>query len=270
MPNGTIDRYLSLDGNHQLYIVDASNVMEDVSNHKDLTPIAFDALANIISLALLRSNNLKGASQTLTFQLDSVSDIKKVIATASANGDVKGYVANPKASEDIGTSMISCTADLGVKEPYHSTCLVDGTSLEEKINSFFLQSDQTVLKFSSLIDRESGRVVALLYHELPHDDDVESLFDEKKAHLALNKDELSEIAKAFYGQLPHELVSEEEVRFHCNCSKERFIELFKLLSDEELLELSQKEEPTVSTCGWCGKEYEFSPREIGEILAKRS
>ena len=269
MPNECIARYLSKDGNHQLYVVNATEIMREISLIKELTPISFEALSNIIALSLLRSNNLKGASQTLTFQLDTVSDLKKVIATANAKGEVKGYVANPSAIEKIGTSMISCTADLGVRAPYHSTCMVEGVNLEEKINSFFEQSDQTVLKFSSFVDGKDKKVIALLYHELPHQDEVSTLFEIGKAHKALKRIELDDVAAYFYGEVPYELVSKEEVCFRCNCSRERYIELFKLLSDDEIMELSSKEEPTVCTCGWCGKEYEFLPSEIKKILAKR-
>ena len=269
MPNECIARYLSKDGNHQLYVVNATEIMREISSIKELSPVSFESLSNIIALSLLRSNNLKGASQTLTFQLDTVSDIKKVIATANAKGEVKGYVANPNAIERLGTSMISCTADLGVRAPYHSTCMVEGLDLEEKINSFFEQSDQTVLKFSSFVESKNKTVIALLYHELPHQDEVATLFEKEKAHEALQRIELDDVAAYFYKDLPYELVSKEEVYFRCNCSKERYIELFKLLSDDEIIELSNKEEPTVCTCGWCGKEYEFLPSEIKEILAKR-
>ena len=270
MKNDRIIRFLSTDGVHQLYLLRATHVMEDVVSSRPLSKIAFKTLAHAICLSLLRSNNLKGASETLSFQFDTVSDLKKAIATAKSNGDVKGYVANPEAKEPLGSMAISCTADLGLKTPYHSSVFVTGDTMEERINSFFSQSDQTKLLYASNIDEESGDVLALFYHHLPVEGGESFSLDLAKAKEALKEGELEEIAKKIFGDIPFGLVTDEPVRFHCDCSKKRFEALLETLSDEDLRELVTKDEPTETTCGWCAKTYSFSPQEIKAIFLRRN
>mgnify|MGYP002624838455 CR=1 FL=1 len=271
MSKNRIIRFITNDGVHQLYLLDATSVLADIGEIRPLSKVAFLAMANMVCVSLLRSNNLKGASQTLSFQIDTTSDLKKAIATSNAKGEVKGYVQNPDAADPIGASMISCTADLGLKAPYHSSVFVDGDTLEERINSFFSQSDQTTLLYASnIVDPAQASIKALLYHHLPVEGGEDYSFDLDKARTLLEKPlELEDIAEGIFEGKPFEKVSEEPVRFHCDCSRKRFEGLLATLSDEELKELSSKIEPTVTTCGWCGKTYSFSPSEIKILYSKR-
>lgn len=271
MPNDRIARFITLDGVHQVFLLDATEVMNDIVAIRPLSRISFQTMAHMVCVSLLRSNNLKGASQTLSFQIDSITDLKKAIATAKSNGDVKGYVSNPTAKEDVGTSMISCTADLGLKAPYHSSVFVSGESMEDKINSFFSQSDQTTLLYTSTIGEGNGESIrALLYHHLPVEGGEDFSFDLARAKESLLKNpNIDDAALEILGGGKYEKVSEESVRFHCDCSKKRFEELLLTLSDDELLELSNKKESTETTCGWCGKTYSFLPSEIRELRIRR-
>ena len=275
MQKDRILRFLTSDGVHQLYLLSLDKVMTDIEAIRPLSELSRNTMAHAVSLALLRSNNLKGASQTLSFQFDFLTDLKKVIATAKANGDVKGYVDNANACVPLTSAIISCTADLGLKTPYHSSVFVSGETMEDKINCFFSQSDQTTLIYlSNIPDSDQGKdgseIVALLYHHLPVEGGESFVFDKEKAKKALDGRDLESIAKEIFGEVPYEKVSEEPVRFHCDCSKKRFEGLLETMPDKDLKELVEKAEPTVTTCGWCGKSYSFEPYEIQGLLAKRN
>ena len=265
-------RAITSDGCHQLYIVRATGVVIDSMAIRPLSKKASEYSANMMMLALLRSNNLKEASQLLTFQLDTVSDAKKVMATANSKGEVKGYISNPSAIGDLSSNMLSCTADMGLKTPYHSSVFADGNNIEDVINSYFEQSDQTLLRYhSSLTYDENGdfqEAYALLYHRLPDNGTPSSyIYNEERAHKAIaSQGDLEYICKLFFEDEPYEIVSDEPVRFHCDCSKDKFEKLLKTVSDAELEEMANGKEPIVTSCGWCGKNYSFSPEDIRLIL----
>ena len=274
MEKDRIIRAISLDGEHQLYVVRARQVLLDATAIRPLSKKASELLSNMMMLALLRSNNLKEASSLLTFQLDTVSDAKKIMATANSMGEVKGYIANPSCIGDLSSNMLSCTADLGMKTPYHSSIFVDGSSFENCVNSFFEQSDQTLIRFHShlLFDDNGDFVdaVALLYHKLPtSSQDYNNIYSDARAEEALKKDTLEEIAAAFFKEEKFEIVSDEQVCFHCDCSKDKFVKLLQTVTVEELSDMASQKEPTVTTCGWCGKSYSFTPEEIARIASSK-
>lgn len=271
MENDHVIRAITNDGAHQLYLVRATNVIKDSFAIRPLSKKATELLGEMMMLALLRANNLKEASQLLTFQLDTTSDAKKVLATANSKGEVKGYISNPNCVGDIFTNMLSCTADMGLKTPYHSSVFVDGNDFDTNVNAFFAQSDQTLLRFHSFLRfDENGDFVeafAILYHRLPGGEDSAFEYDESKARAALLfGDTLPEKASAFFVDTPFEIVSDEPVFFLCDCSKDKFRKLMETVSNEELAQMATQKEDSVVSCGWCGKSYHFTPAEVGEIL----
>jgi molecular chaperone Hsp33 len=66
----------------------------------------------------------------------------------------------------------------------------------------------------------------------------------------------------------HELVDEMPLKYHCDCSKERFFDGLKTLSKEDLDSLTEDDSKVEIVCEFCKTKYEFSSEEIKNIAKK--
>ena len=57
----------------------------------------------------------------------------------------------------------------------------------------------------------------------------------------------------------------EDVRFHCNCSRERFERGLILLGEKELESIAAEGKEIELTCQFCSRSYKYTPDEIERL-----
>lgn len=74
------------------------------------------------------------------------------------------------------------------------------------------------------------------------------------------------ILEHILGDLDLEITEKEDVRFHCNCSKERVSEALATISKTDLQEMIDEGEDIEVKCFFCNTAYKFTVDELKEYL----
>lgn len=158
------------------------------------------------------------------------------------------------------------------QHPYTSVIKLDDIPFSQIINNILRDSYQIESKI--FISPDSDQSVMLM--KLPnlnvnlHNATLRPSLDEywagHAAHVhAIFKKALvlrEDIMKSF-GDLGLQFLKEKEVKFHCNCSKERMIAGLKGLSNKEQL-FDDQQQQLETRCDYCKKTYQISKAELQE------
>lgn len=280
-------RGTAMDGKVRAFAVQTTQLVEELRRRHDTFPTATVALGRTVTAAAMMAAMLKG-NEKLTVQVKGDGPIGQVVADANAKGEVRGYVRNPHIqlpANNLGktdvagaigtTGFIHVTKDLGLKEPYRGSVPIISGELGEDFTYYFAVSEQTpsAVGLGVLIDPDSSVIVSggFIIQLLP----------------GLSDQEIDAIEQAV-GQLPPvtslldqglgldemlrwivpdvKVMEEMEIKFSCNCSRERVERTLISLGKEELAGLQDDGKDTEVVCDFCNEKYVFTDEEISEII----
>ncbi len=79
-------------------------------------------------------------------------------------------------------------------------------------------------------------------------------------------DHIEALLNAIYGDEPFKRLSEEELRFECDCSRERFENALLTLGKDELQAMKDEDHGAEIVCQFCQTKYEFSEADLEELI----
>ena len=252
-------------------------------------PVATAALGRLLSAGSMMGLMMKGENDRLTLQIKGDGPIGGLIVTADSKARVKGYVYNPDVelplkSEGkldvgaaVGSGVLTVIRDMGLKEPYVGrTNLITG-EIAEDLTYYFASSEQvpSVVALGVLVDRDYSvkRAGGFIIQLMPGASDETIDAVEKKIPMVtsvtgmLDEDMTPEEILTFILQdLNVEITDKTEASFYCDCNKERVEQVLISIGEKELTSLYEEDKPVEVCCQFCGKKYEFSTEEIGNLL----
>ena len=83
-------------------------------------------------------------------------------------------------------------------------------------------------------------------------------------------DHIEALLKAIYGDEPYKRLSEEEIRFQCDCSHERFMKALASLPSSDLQEMKEEDHGAEITCQFCQTTYNFDENDLEELIRDKS
>lgn len=282
-------RAAATDGSIRAAACIATELVETARRCHETSPTATAALGRTLLGTMFLGMNLKG-EDTLTVRIFGNGPLGGIIAQADANCTVRGYVQEPhvhlpptpQGKLDVGRAVgkdgfIYVTKDLGLKEPYTGSSPLVSGEIAEDFAHFLYQSEQTpaVVALGVLIDRDHSCLAAggFFIQAFPgaHEDTLEKL--EKNIEkvppvtslIAAGFQEI-EILEKVLGDIPFEVLADEEWRFSCRCGKERLEKILISLGPAELKDMLEKEQGVDLRCHFCNKQYHFSREEIKALL----
>ena len=141
-------------GSFRVYLAVTTDMAETARKIHDTTPVVTAGLGRVLTGAGLMGLMLKNDSDKLTVIFKGDGPVKQILATSSADGNVKGYAANPyvelplnqAGKLDVGGSLgigeLTVIKDMGLKEPYVGTiALVDG-EIADDLTAYYYISEQ--------------------------------------------------------------------------------------------------------------------------------
>ena len=78
---------------------------------------------------------------------------------------------------------------------------------------------------------------------------------------------IADIIRNYLPGVEVQLLEENPVQWHCNCSRERISGLLKSIGVEELEDMIENDGEIEVTCHFCSTRYHFERAELEEILA---
>ena len=291
-------------GSYRVYLALTTDMVEEARKIHDTTPLATAGLGRVLTGAGLMGLMLKNESDKLTVIFKGNGPARQILATATADGRVKGYIANPdvdlplnaQGKLDVGGSLgigeLTVIKDLGLREPYVGTiALVDGEIADDLTAYYFISEQQnSAISLGVKIDTDYSVLAAggMIIQMLPgfHDEAVDALekmiadlppittIVEEAVNAGAGKSEegiLADMMYRIFGQMPEDyMVTGLEYRdmgWECDCSEERLEKVLMTIGEDDLREIIEEDGQAELVCQFCCKKYNFDKPHLERILA---
>ena len=281
-------RGTAAEGQIRAFACSTRNTAEEQRRIHNTSPIATAAMGRLMSAALMMGVELKGEKDLITLSIKGDGPMKSLVATADSHGNVKGVCGNPyvilPAREDghlnvggaVGKGFLSVIRDNGLGEPYvGQTALISG-EIAEDINAYYSISEQipssvglgVLMNKENTVAESGGFIIQLLPFA------EESLLDKLEEKLSkvhsvtdlLAKHTPEELLEYLLGDFGLEIHEKRELRYHCNCSRERVEKALISLGKKEIESLLSDHKSQEVCCDFCNKKYIFSENDLEELL----
>lgn len=290
-------------GSFRVYLTISTDLVEEARQIHDTTPLASAGLGRVLTGAGLMGLLLKNDSDKLTVLFKGDGPAKQILATATANGDVKGYIANPdvdlpltkEGKLDVGGSLgigeLTVIKDLGLREPYVGTiALVDGEIADDLTAYYFISEQQnSAISLGVKVDVDytiaaaGGMIIQMLPNAAEESiDALEAMLEKLPPITTLVEEAVSEnhgksdegvlqaMMDRIFAQMPEEYQVEtlefKEMRWHCDCSEERLEKVLMTIGEKDLTDIIEEDGQAELVCQFCCKKYHFDKEHLERIL----
>ena len=290
-----IMRCITSDGAVMAAAVDTSDLVYTGAKIHLTSPVATAALGRLLTAAAIMGNQLKqeNASITLRIKGDN-SETGAVIAVSDSKGNVRGYVENPECPTEyysngklnvgkaVGRSgILNVMKDYGTGEPYIGQVELVSGEIAEDITNYYAVSEQipTVCSLGVLLNKETHEVMlsgGLFIQLLPGADNTTI----DKIENNVNKLEpmttmlakgmtIKEICERALSGFEVEVLDEAPIYYACSCSREKVINAFMTLSDNDIRSLADQKGFAEAVCHFCKKKHRFSKIQLEQIIKQK-
>ena len=294
-------------GSFRVYLAITTDMVEEARQIHDTTPLATAGLGRVLTGTGLMGLLLKGQRDKLTVQFKGDGPAKQILATAGANGRVKGYIANPDVDLplteagklDVGGSLgigeLTVIKDLGLKEPYiGSIALVTG-EIADDLTAYYYISEQQNSAFALGVKIATDCSVlcagGMVIQMLPDFDEaavdaLEAMLGEMKPLTTLIEEVMlrsagktmeamaEDLLDTIFASMPDaykvKKLEERSIAWECDCSRERMEKALIAIGEADLREITEEDQQAELTCQFCTKAYKFNKEELENLLAQIS
>lgn len=285
-----IVRAISTDGLVQAAAICSRGITERARQIHHTSPVATAALGRALAGASMMGNALKGQGASLTLQIKGGGPLGTVLAVSDAQGNVRGYVANPQADLPLrddgkldvggavgGEGTITVIKDLHMKEPYVGTVDLLGGEIAEDIAGYFVESEQipTACALGVLVDRDHSVKAAggYLIQLMPGagEDTIAKVEGGIMAAGAVSailekNDDPEAMLRTVMSDFDLKILETCPVEYRCYCSRERVERALISLGRTELEQMLSEQGGCQLTCQFCDAVYEFTAEDIQRLL----
>lgn len=288
-----IIKFLAYEGKISIICANTTELVEKARKIHDLSPVATAAFGRILTMASIMGNEMKSEKNKLTIQMKGNGPLGTLLATADNFPRVKGYVTNPIVDiplNDIGkldvggavgnAGFINVIKDIGLKEPYVGICPLISGEIAEDFAEYFAKSEQknTAVGLGVLVDKNGVKSAGgYIITPMPDATDEEiskieqSIFKAGAISKMLDRNlTLEDIAKEVTGDENISIIEENITPiYECDCSREHMEDGLATLDKNVLREMIEEDEKAELTCHFCNKKYNFSKKELKDILEEK-
>jgi molecular chaperone Hsp33 len=281
---GELQAGTAAEGDLRWVAVDVTAPAELVRGRLDLSPVAAAALGRCMAGAAMLLRLSAKAPWRLVLEVRGDGPLGKVMAEADQEGNLRGLVGEPQVQVAhnangklaVGAAVGEGTLHVlreyeqrGVR--YQSQVRLVSGEIGEDLAHFLEQSEQTrSAVLVGVLTRPEGVTAAggLVVEVMP------GAREETIARLERNIEASREVSRILEAQgapgvqeailagLRPQRRERQALRYHCRCSRERFLGHLLGLSEEQLEELGLDTEVAQAECGFCGEVYLFQPSEL--------
>jgi len=286
---GRIVRTISEDASVVASAIQAKDIVGEIERIHKTSAVVTAALGRTTIAASLMGFGLKGERDTLTIRINGNGPAGSIIAVSDSYGNVKSYVANPivelplnqhgklDVAGAVGTNgMLSVIKDLGLKEPYVSQVPLISGEIAEDITNYLATSEQvpTVCALGVLVnpDLTVNQAGGYLIQVLPFASDevltaIENNINSLPSVTQMYSDGMTveDIALKVLDGLNPNVLDDFEVFYKCDCSRNRIEKALISIGKNDLQEMANDENTQVE-CHFCGEFYNFSSKELLELI----
>ena len=274
-------------------IVRLGPVLETILAAHAYPPPIEALLAEALTLAALIGSTLKDAGGQLTLQAQTQAGIVTLLVCDYKGGELRGYVQydadrlaaapeNPSLFALFGQGYLAITFDQATTgERYQGIVPLDGDSLSDAAEHYFLQSEQIPTLVRVGLSDDGARVAGgLLLQHLPEGEGGRERLHTRLDHpewehvailgRTIGAEELTDPAIPLETLVWRLFNEEEEVRLHgqttlsrgCRCSPDYIAQVLAKFPIEEQRAMADETGTIFVDCAFCAKKFPFMPTEI--------
>lgn len=287
-----IIKFLAYDGKISIVCANTTKLVEKARKTHNLSPLATAAFGRLLTITSIMAQEMKNPSDKITVQIKGNGKIGTMLTTANNFPKVKGFVSNPYVDLplnefgklDVGGAVgqegyINVIKDLGLKEPYIGVSPLTSGEIADDFTNYFVNSEQrnSAVALGVLVNKDGVKASGgYLINPMPDATEEEiskveqSIFKAGAISKMLDENlSLLEIAKKVSGDENVKVIEENITPiYECDCSKEHMADGLAMLKKEELEDIINTEGKAELVCHFCNKKYQFSKKELEEILKK--
>lgn len=286
-----IIRATAAEGFIKMAVIEAADTVEEARRIHACSPTASAALGRTLCAASLLGNAMKEDNASLTIRIAGDGPINGIVAVSDSDGYVRGYVGNPEVNPplrddgklNVGAAvghngLLTVSRDIGLVEPYIGSVELVSGEIAEDVTSYLLSSDQvpSACGLGVLVDTDTsvraagGFIVQLMpgADESLIDKLEENIFLMDQLTVILDQDGAEEVFHQVLKGIDYHIVSQEEVGYRCDCSRQKVQDALICLDDDDIAQILRDGRNVDASCQFCDKTYSFSPDEIAAL--KRS
>ena len=246
---------------------------------------------------------LKNERDKLTVLFKGDGPAQQILATANAQGQVKGYIANPDVDlplrEDgkldvggsLGIGQLTVIKDLGLKEPYIGKIDLATGEIAEDLTMYYFISEQqnTAISLGVMVDTDysvkhaggmiiqmlpffANEAVDALENMLNNMKPITTLIEEVTAAGSGKTEEglVHDLLDVIFKDMPEEYqvtaMETREMHWECDCSMERLEKVLMTVGVEDLRQIIEEDGQAEMVCQFCCKKYHFDKEHLEKIL----
>lgn len=261
--------------------VQLDEVISEVRERADYPPAVADLVSRGLLIAAAMSSGIKFEGR-ITLQLQSSGPVSLLMADCTEEGGLRGLarLSEDARTPDSSEALFAELADSGVLtltlEPadsgkrWQGIVPLEGDSLEQAIEHYFVQSEQLPTRFRLAVDDD--RACALMIQQMPDESDDADGWN-RLGHLldTLNDTEMlasdgEEVLHRLFHAERRRLFPPRELHFECPCTRERVAEVLQGLGADELRMLASEQEQVEVRCEFCNEAYYFDQVDLAALI----
>ena len=269
-----------------------TRLTEEARQRHQLSYVATAALGRAMSSGLLLASSMKREDSRVNIRIKGNGPLKGLLVDAGLDGTVRGYVGNPqielppnnRGKLDVGGAIGSqgylyVVRDVGYGYPYSSTVELVSGEVGEDIAHYLVTSEQTpsALLVGVFVGAQgvtaAGGILLQILPQAARDEALIATLESRITKLSgftpllQSGKTLPEIFEELLGDLELNLLPEVQMlRFHCGCSFNRVLGALKMLGEEELQDMIEKDDGAEATCHFCGEVYRASSDQLAQLI----
>ncbi len=285
-------RGIAAEGTVRAFAIKSTELVAVARERHKTFPVVTAALGRLLSAGAMMGSMMKGDDDLVSLSIKGDGPIQSIMVTADSHGNVKGFPGNPSVDIPpkrpgkldvggaVGEGTLTVVMDLGLAEPYNGTVELQNGEIAEDLAYYFASSEQTpsAVGLGVMVDTNSEvkhaggwiiqmmpnaseETIAKLESKLASIEPVTTLMDKGMSP--------EDILGYILGDLDLEITDKKDVRFHCNCSKERVSKALATIKSEEIQDIIDEGKDIDVKCYFCNTMYSFTPAELEKILGER-
>lgn len=278
---------LALNEHVRIFFMDSKKVCEDARLTHNLYPTSAATLGRVLTITAIMADMYKADDEQIDVSINGGGPIGTIMVTAKKDGTIKGFCGDPSIYLKYNqTNKLAVGMAVGVdgylkvtrheiRNNFSGQVKLQTGEIGDDFAYYFMQSEQTpsIVSLGVLIDTDNsvkaagGLVIQLMPGHTEEDivylenalskmRPISSLLDEGKTC----KEILDELFTDY------KFMDDHDVRFVCDCSKQRFRAALTTIKLEDLIDLYEKDKHIEVKCEYCNKKYEFDEDELNTII----
>jgi molecular chaperone Hsp33 len=250
-------------------------------------------LGRLLTAASLLATLTKQDDERVRIEVRGNGPLGRALADARSDGSVRGCLVTRLAApampgragqrDTIGDlvgrgGVLAVTRDLGHEKPYQGLVQIESGELDVDIERYLATSEQlpSTLRCAVRLDIDGSVLAAagVLCQTFPGADDsrlapIRGNLDGAGLGDVLRHERTPQdlMGFALLGE-DYRAMRETNVRFHCDCGRERALSVVSTLGADDLEALADERDGTEVKCTYCGSSYELAADDLRQLAAR--